>query len=251
MTPNSAGEVAGRSARRWWALAAVLLMIGSTCAFFGLRQTQHPLAGPVVSHASHQGHTAPKQPVKKSNDVASKVAPLVAVRSTPVELRIPALALTVSLSTLGLNPNGTVQVPTDIQQPGWYRFGPSPGQEGSAVILGHVDSYQGPAVFFSLRSLVAGDAIYVTLADGVTAQFKVTSVAMYLKSNFPDQAVYASKGFSALQLVTCAGAFDTQTGHYLSNIVVYSSLVALTPAAVVPATSVVAPQSPTDSVSHS
>jgi LPXTG-site transpeptidase (sortase) family protein len=142
-------------------------------------------------------------------------------------------------------------VPTDIQQPGWYRFGPSPGQEGSAVILGHVDSYQGPAVFFSLRSLVAGDAIYVTLADGVTAQFKVTSVAMYLKSNFPDQAVYASKGFSALQLVTCAGAFDTQTGHYLSNIVVYSSLVALTPAAVVPATSVVAPQSPTDSVSHS
>jgi hypothetical protein len=210
-------------------------MIGSGCAFFGLRPTRHPLAGPVVSHASHKGHAATKRPVERASAIASKAPPLVAVRSTPVELRIPALALTVSLSTLGLNLNGTVEVPTDIQQPGWYRYGPSPGQLGSAVILGHVDSYQGPAVFFQLRSLVPGDAVYVTLADGVTAQFKVTSVAMYLKTNFPDQAVYASQGFSALQLVTCAGAFDTQSGHYLSNIVVYSSLVALTPAAVVPA----------------
>ena len=117
------------------------------------------------------------------------------------------------------------------------------------MILGHVDSYQGPAVFFKLRSLVAGDMVDVTLADGVTAQFKVTSVAEYLKTNFPDQAVYASQRFSALQLVTCAGAFDTQTGHYLSNIVVYTSLVSLTPA-VVPASEVVAPESTFDSVSH-
>jgi hypothetical protein len=237
VTPDSAGGVPSHSSRKWWISAAVLLTVGTGCLVFGLRQTQHPLAGPAVSHASDKGATAPTRPVKKPNEVASNVAPLVTVRSTPVELRIPALALTVSLSSLGLNSNGTVQVPTDIQQPGWYRFGPSPGQEGSAVILGHVDSYQGPAVFFRLRSLVAGDAIYVTLADGVTAQFKVTSAAMYLKANFPDQAVYASQGFSALQLVTCAGAFDTQTGHYLSNIVVYSSLVALTPAPVVPADS--------------
>ena len=137
------------------------------------------------------------------------------------------------LSTLGLNADGTVQVPTDIQQPGWYRLGPSPGEIGSAVILGHVDSYQGPAVFFKLRSLVAGDIVDVSLADGVTAQFKVTSVATYLKTNFPDQEVYASHGYSALQLVTCGGAFDTQTGHYLSNTVVYTSLVALIPPAAV------------------
>jgi LPXTG-site transpeptidase (sortase) family protein len=173
------------------------------------------------------------------------VAPQSAVRSTPVELRIPALDLSVSLSTLGLNPDGTVQVPTDVQQPGWYRFGPSPGQEGSAVILGHVDSHTGPAVFFNLRSLVTGDSVDVTLADGVTAQFKVTSVAMYLKSNFPDQMVYGPHGYDALQLVTCGGTFDTQTGHYLSNTVVYTSLVGLTPAATTSVNSVVAPQNST------
>jgi len=97
------------------------------------------------------------------------------------------------------------------------------------VILGHVDSYQGPAVFFKLRSMVAGDLIDVSLADGASAQFKVTSVAMYAKTAFPDQQVYAAHGYGALQLVTCGGTFDVQTGHYLSNIVVYSSLVALTP----------------------
>jgi hypothetical protein len=95
------------------------------------------------------------------------------------------------------------------------------------VILGHVDSYKGPAVFFKLRSLVAGDLVDVSLADGVSAQFKVTSVAQYLKTSFPAQLVYAGQGQSTLQLVTCGGTFDSQTGHYLSNIVVYTSLVAL------------------------
>ena len=114
-----------------------------------------------------------------------------------------------------------------IQQPGWYQLGPSPGQIGSAVILGHVDSSDGPAVFFKLRSLVAGDIVNVTLADGIAARFKVTSVATYLKSDFPDEAVYTSHGYSALQLVTCGGVFDTQTGHYLSNVVVFTSLVGL------------------------
>jgi sortase (surface protein transpeptidase) len=101
---------------------------------------------------------------------------------------------------------------------------------GSAVILGHVDSYQGPAVFFNLRSLTAGDPVDVTLADGVVAHFVVTSVAMYPKDQFPAQQVYGSHGNSQLQLVTCGGTFDSQTGHYLSNIVAYSSFVTTTPA---------------------
>ena len=150
-----------------------------------------------------------------------------AVRSTPVELRIPAIALAVSLSTLGLNADGTVEVPTNIQQPGWFRMGPSPGQIGSAVILGHVDSYQGPAVFYQLRTLVAGDRISVGLADGVSVQFEVTSVAMYPKASSPDREVYGSHGSSQLQLVTCGGVFDSRSGHYLSNVVVYSSLVSV------------------------
>lgn len=136
-----------------------------------------------------------------------------------------------SLSQLGLNPDRTVQVPTNFQQPGWYRFGPTPGQVGSAVILGHVDSYKGPAIFFRLRYLSAGDKVEVTLADGVLAKFVVTSVVMYSKASFPDKQVYGTHGYSALQLVTCGGTFDRHTHSYLSNIVVYTSLISTTPAA--------------------
>jgi len=210
-------------------LAGALLLLGAGCLVFSLQDHQRVLAGPVT--VRRVPHDAPLKAVHSSTKPmpAPIVTPL-ADRSIPLKLSIPAIGLSDSLTTLGLNADGTVQVPTDIQQAGWYKFGPTPGQTGSAVILGHVDSYRGPAVFFKLRNLVAGDLIGVSMTDGATAQFKVTSVAMYLKTAFPDQAVYASHGGSELQLVTCGGVFDTHAGHYLSNIVVYTSLVATTPA---------------------
>jgi Sortase domain len=219
-------------------LAIALLLVAAGSFFLGLRGHEQPLPGPVSSPkpsrstpASPRSTTSPTETTAPTTTTSTAPAIQFALRSTPVSLRVPAIALDVSLSTLGLNLNGTVQVPTDIQQPGWYRLGPSPGQDGSAVILGHVDSYQGPATFFKLRTLLAGDMVYVTLADGVSAQFKVTAVDQYLKTGFPDQLVYGGNGSSSLQLVTCGGTFDTQTGHYLSNVVVYTSLVALTPTA--------------------
>jgi len=226
------GVVARQRAYGWWAAVLALLLMGTGSLFLGLRGHEHPLAGPASTPTTFlPGTHRPRSTPAASTTTTSpaKAPQQFALRSTPVQLRVPAIALDVSLSTLGLNLNGTVQVPTDIQQPGWYRLGPSPGQEGSAVILGHVDSHQGPAVFFKLRSLVAGDLVDVSLADGVSVQFKVTYVAQYLKASFPDQLVYAGHGQSTLQLVTCGGAFDAQTGHYLSNIVVYTSLVTLTP----------------------
>jgi sortase (surface protein transpeptidase) len=210
----------------WWAVAAALLVLGGAGLAFGLQSQPRSLAGPDTRRVAPPHGVAGSTKNVPTNVV---VAPLT-VRSTPLRLDIPAIGLSQPLAILGVNANGTVQVPTDIQQPGWYRFGPTPGEEGSAVILGHVDSYRGPAVFFKLRTLVAGDLIGVTLADGGTAQFKVTSVAMYLKTAFPAQLVYTSQGDSSLNLVTCGGAFDSHTGHYLSNVVVYSSLVATTPA---------------------
>jgi sortase (surface protein transpeptidase) len=152
----------------------------------------------------------------------------------PVSLRVPAIAVSVPLSTLGLNPDGTVQVPGNDTEPGWFRLGPSPGQIGSAVILGHVDSHQGPGVFFGLRTLHPGDQVEVTLADGAVATFAVTAVVQYAKDQFPARQVYASQGRSELQLVTCGGTFDTRTGHYLSNLVVYTSFVSATPATTTP-----------------
>jgi len=203
-------------------MAAVLLLVASGCLLVGLRGQRHPLAGPAASRRAPRSGTASTTPAP-----AREPAPVVA-RSAPVWLNIPAIGVTVPVSQLGLNPDGTVQVPTDFQEPGWYRLGPSPGQVGSAVILGHVDSYQGPAIFFELRSLQAGDQVDVSLADGVVADFVVTSVAMYPKAQFPALQVYGTHGYSALQLVTCGGTFDAQTGHYLSNVVVYTSFVSAT-----------------------
>jgi hypothetical protein len=221
---TQAGDAKLRSTH-WSIIAAALLVVGTGCLVVGVPGHDHPLPGPAASHGAarslHRG----------AGPTSGASVPTAVARSLPVTLRIPSIGVTVPLSTLGLNFDGTVQVPSDYQQPGWFRLGPTPGQVGSAVILGHVDDHKGPAVFFQIRSLVRGDQVNVTLADGVTAQFAVTSVAMYSKPDFPAQQVYGSHGSSALQLVTCGGAFDRQSGSYLSNIVVYTSLVRATPAA--------------------
>lgn len=217
--------------RRWWVASVVLAVIAAVCLADGLRGHQHALAGPAPTTTTVAIPTSEPAPPGTTQPAKHPVADLAAARSVPIFLRIPAIGVAVSLSSLGLNPDGTVQVPTDFAQPGWYRLGPSPGQTGSAVILGHVDTYRGPAVFFQLRSLRAGDAVEVSLADGVIAHFAVTSVVMYTKSQFPAQQVYGPHGYSALQLVTCGGQFDRASGHYLSNVVTYTTLVATTPAA--------------------
>jgi hypothetical protein len=151
-------------------------------------------------------------------------APWVA-RSRPVHISIPAIGVSAKLTELGLNKDGSVQVPTSFAIPGWYKYGPAPGQGGSAVILGHVDNYKGPAVFYRLADLREGNLIYIKDRNGKTLHFAVIGMREYLKSNFPDKVVYGPRHYAALQLVTCGGVFDPQTGHYLSNIVVFTTLV--------------------------
>ncbi len=209
----------------WWLAPAALFSVGIVLLGLGLRGSDHPLPGPAPSPAA----------VRAEIPTPRVVTALSAVRSVPLTLRIPAIGVSVPLGSLGLNFDGTVQVPTTSQQAGWFNLGPTPGQIGSAVILGHVDSYLGPGVFFELRTLAPGDQVIVDLSDGITATFAVNTVAMYSKGQFPAQRVYGSHGSSALQLVTCGGVFDHQTGSYLSNIVVYSSLTSVTPAVAPPA----------------
>ncbi|MTE13100.1 class F sortase [Nocardia sp. CT2-14] len=149
-------------------------------------------------------------------------------RSTPVSFNIASIKAQGSLISVGLNADGSVQVPADYQQAGWYQQGRAPGEQGSAVILGHVDSYKGMGVFFYLKKVKPGDMIDVTRADGKTAHFKVTDVRMYLKSQFPDQLVFGARGGATLQVVTCGGQFDQATKSYESNVVVFSSLDSVT-----------------------
>jgi hypothetical protein len=154
-------------------------------------------------------------------------------RSMPVSVRIPAIGVDSTLLHLGLNQDGTIQVPslqTSAAKAAWYKYSATPGQIGSSVIEGHVDSTRGPAVFFRLGALHPGNTIEVTLADGVTAVFRVTGVREYAKARFPARTIYGAADFAALRLITCGGAFDYATGHYLSSTVVFASLASSRPA---------------------
>jgi len=149
-------------------------------------------------------------------------------RSMPVSVDIPAIGVDSKLLHLGVNSDGTMQVPslvTSADEAAWYKYSATPGDIGASVIEGHVDSYRGPAVFFRLGALRPGDTVDVRLADGITAIFRVTGVRQYLKSDFPAKAIYGQTNYAALRLITCGGAFDYITGHYLSSIIVFASLV--------------------------
>ena len=106
---------------------------------------------------------------------------------------------------------------------GWYTGSPRPGAIGSAIIVGHIDTTKGPAVFARLNTLTHGDKIYVKRADGTLAEFRVTSVQSYPKDHFPTQEVYGPVPDPELRLITCDGTWDAATGHYLSNFVVYAT----------------------------
>jgi sortase (surface protein transpeptidase) len=142
----------------------------------------------------------------------------------PVRIDIPRIGVVSSLDQLGRARDRTVEVPTRWEVAGWYAAGTRPGDPGSAVILGHVDSKRGPAVFFRLHELRKGDEIQVGRADGSTIRFAVERLAQYDKQRFPTDEVYYPTLTPALRLVTCGGEFDATVGHYRSNVIVFATL---------------------------
>jgi sortase (surface protein transpeptidase) len=143
-------------------------------------------------------------------------------RSVPVQLDIPRIGVRSPLLSLGLNRDGTVEVPPlDAAAPaGWYRYLASPGEPGPAVILGHVDTYRGPAIFYRLGELQADDSVAVVRADGLTVSFRVSSVREYPKAAFPSEAVYGPARDPVVRLVTCGGPFDLVSRSYRDVVVV-------------------------------
>jgi sortase (surface protein transpeptidase) len=148
-------------------------------------------------------------------------------RATPVPVRIdiPRIGVASSLLRLGREPDGTVATPPlrRAAVAGWYALGPRPGDPGSAVILGHVDSKRGPAVFFRLRELRRGDEVRVRRADGSLVRFVVERTEQFPKQRFPTDDVYYPTLTPGLRLVTCGGLFDRRSGHYRSNIIVFAA----------------------------
>jgi Sortase domain len=207
----------GVPARLAGLIGALLIMGGIVAVAVAFTSQQHaPQPSPAVAGAVAPVTRGPSLP-----------------RSAPVSVSIPAIGVDSSLLHLGLNSDGSLQVPSLVTSAGlaaWFKYSVTPGQIGTSVIEGHVDSYQGPAVFFRLGALSPGDTIDVTLADGMTAIFKVTGVRQYLKSQYPANTIYAKTNYAALRLITCGGVFDYTTRHYESSTVVFASLVSSRPA---------------------
>jgi sortase (surface protein transpeptidase) len=200
--------------RRFLAGVAALGLVAG-CARLGTTQPEQPPATSSTSGRATNGAEAANG-FRSARDY----------RATPVPSRItiPKIGVASRLDQLGRAPDGTVEVPDRWEVAGWYAPGPRPGDPGSAVILGHVDSKRGPAVFFRLRELRPGDEIKVTRADGSVVRFVVERTGQYDKQRFPTDDVYYPTLRSTLRLVTCGGQFDDTAGHYRSNIIVFATI---------------------------
>ncbi|MFE1958084.1 class F sortase [Streptomyces sp. NPDC059479] len=162
-----------------------------------------------------------------SASAGHRVAPAAAPMSSaaPVALRIPAIKVDTPLLGLGLDRDGSLDVPPSGVRnvAGWYKDGPSPGAKGSAIIAGHVDNARGPAVFYKLGTLRKGQRIEVARADGRTAVFSVDALEVYENADFPERKVYGSTDRPELRVITCGGGFSKKTG-YKGNVVAYAHL---------------------------
>ncbi|WP_059009788.1 class F sortase [Streptomyces specialis] len=159
-----------------------------------------------------------------TGEPSSVVAPPL-MRSAPTRVRIPQLATDVEVFGADLAPDGAPPSPSveDAMRAAWYAGGVAPGERGAAILVGHLDTYDGPAAFAGLGSLRPGENIEIDRADGTTAVFTVDSVEQYPKTDFPDERVYGSVDTPQLRLITCGGRW-TQDGGYDSNIVAYARL---------------------------
>ena len=163
---------------------------------------------------------APDQATTGSADTAALAA------SRPERLRIPSISVDTGLIDLGLQADGTMEVPADGSTVGWYVNSPTPGEIGPAVLAAHVDWKGDKGVFYELRNTQPGDEIDVQRADGRTATFTVRRVEQYSKDRFPTDTVYGDVDTAQLRLITCGGEFDSAARSYRDNIVVYAELAA-------------------------
>jgi sortase (surface protein transpeptidase) len=142
--------------------------------------------------------------------------------AAPTSLTVPSIGVQTSLAPLGVDASGALVPPAAFDQAGWFVQGPAPGEVGPAVLAGHVDSTAGPAVFFRLEELTAGDEVLVGRSDGTTVRFVVTRVARYPKAAFGTAEVYGPTPDAQLRLITCGGAFDRSRRSYTDNTVVFA-----------------------------
>ena len=214
----------GRERAEGWAnrarpglLAAAVVLAASGTVTAVVREAHRPPPEAFLRPVPHVGRaaaTAGALPLQPGAD--------------PLRVRIPAIGVDAPLVPLGLNDDGTLQVPP-YEQAGWYAGGSRPGEPGPSVIAAHVDSTTGPAVFHRLDDLEPGQVIQVDYGDA-SVGFVVRNARRVGKAEFPTEEVYGPTHAPELRLVTCAGSFDRRTGNYADNLIVWADVLDTTPA---------------------
>ncbi len=233
---NPAGVAPAPPARRLVYLLMCVVLVAAAVLMVGryLAQSPPPPAPPGALGAVPAAMTRPADNAVGATPAASSPLDPRSMEgrsrfgmkaSPPVSIRASNVGITSKLVQVGLNPDGTIEVPTTYSEAAWYRLGPTPGELGAAVIVGHVDSFKGPGVFFNVGDMRPGQVIDVTRADKSVAHFRIDAVHTYAKDLFPTEDVYGPIGYAGLRLVTCGGAFDEKTRSYASNVVVFASLI--------------------------
>lgn len=202
--------------RRWRPVTAAAIIVAGLVSslYFGF-------------HLQKPAHFDIRPPTSKVLAVSSRVSSKSMPRSVPTRLKIPKIGLDTSLSKVGLQPNGTMQMPWDIETAAWYKYSPTPGETGPSIIVGHLDGanyINMKGVFWRLRELQTGDEIKVSRMDGTTAIFKVISLKQVSQADFPTAQIYGNIKYAGLRLITCGGTFNSAKGHYSDNTVVFAAL---------------------------
>ncbi|HEX7537853.1 MAG TPA: class F sortase [Dermatophilaceae bacterium] len=238
---NTSTQHAGRRRTIMVAASVVLALIGAVIVLLGIPGTGGPpqppanagqsLSAPATPTPAGSASPGTRDPGPSSSATAkqaigAELGPILTA-SPPVAIDIPSIGVrTSNLVNLGLASDGSLQVPGDFSSVGWYTAGPSPGQLGPAILGGHVDSHNGPAIFYRLGALRPGARVTVGRKNGSTATFRVDRVQRFPKDRFPTALVYGSTSRAELRLITCGGSFDQKSGHYVDNIVAFAHLVA-------------------------
>jgi sortase (surface protein transpeptidase) len=218
--------------RGWIASAVALTVAGVVALVVAVTgQQSPPQPDPAAdTAAAATPSTPPPPPAEGPPPTSAAPSTTAAPVAAPVSVSVPAIDVTSDLLTLGLNEDGSAEVPPlgPDDQAGWYDRGPAPGAVGPALILGHVDSAEwGPGIFFDLGALDPGDEVEVTRADGSVAVFAVDRVETHPKDDFPTIAVYGNTDDPQLRLITCGGAFDAGARSYEDNVIVFATLASI------------------------
>ncbi|WP_372698299.1 class F sortase [Arthrobacter sp. JSM 101049] len=237
------GNRAGTARTTTWAAVVAIGLVGTVLVGVGVKGEAPPPSPPASAAAAAMPSPEAASPSpstsapssKKATPKTSTPAPrptkakeMVMKKSHPVRLTVPAIDVDTPLMDVGLQADGSIGVPPlgPDSPAGWYDRGPTPGEKGPAVILGHVTaiSQEGPAVFFKLGALRKNDKISVTRADGQVAVFTVTRIVQVPKPDFSSMDTYGNTEGAELRLITCGGEFNKSVGRHADNIIVHAKL---------------------------